>query len=78
MSLLESRSTYRPFVFPQAGKFTDLQRKNFWDAKKIVIAGDIQDYHTTFNTGTGNHEHSSVGGNETRPININVMWAIKY
>jgi len=52
MSLLESRSIYRPFVFPQAEKFTDLQRKNFWDAKKIVIAGDIQDYHTTFNTGT--------------------------
>lgn len=51
MSVFEERLQFRPFSYPQAEKFTDWQRKNFWDAKKIVISGDIQDYRTTFSPG---------------------------
>lgn len=52
MSLFQDRVEFRPYKFPKAELFTDLQRKNFWDAKKIIIKGDIQEYLTTFNEGT--------------------------
>ncbi len=52
MSLFEDRIEFRPYKFPKAELYTDLQRKNFWDAKKIIIKGDIQEYKTTFNAGT--------------------------
>lgn len=52
MSLFEDRIEFRPYKFPKAELFTDLQRKNFWDAKKIIIKGDIQEYLTEFNVGT--------------------------
>lgn len=52
MSLFAHRDEYRPYSHSKAEQFTDLQRKNFWDAKKIIIKGDIQEYKTTFNAGT--------------------------
>lgn len=52
MSIFVDRLEFKPFQYPQAETFTDLQRKNFWDAKKIIIKGDIQEYLTTFNEGT--------------------------
>lgn len=52
MSLFKDRAEYRPYKYSKAELFTDLQRKNFWDAKKIIIKGDIQEYLTEFNTGT--------------------------
>lgn len=48
-----------------------------------VTAGGSHAYCNGYNTnadtaGAGGHQHAASGGNESRPLNINVMYCIKY
>lgn len=46
--LLKARPNFRPFEYPQANKFMSEQIKHPWTPDQISVAGDVQNYHTTF------------------------------
>jgi ribonucleoside-diphosphate reductase beta chain len=44
MSLLTSRPTYKPFIYPKAYEFWELQQQSHWLHHEIAMSGDINDW----------------------------------
>lgn len=78
MGLLDKRTNYKPFEYPEVMKFVDIINKSFWVHSEVDFTADIQDFKTNLSDSEKEVLKRSLLGIAQTEVGVKTFWGDLY